>query len=524
MVSAIRGLLVVVLLLAVGDAVVFSRHWTIVWDTSVMHYVQFLMDHGFRPYRDISDSNLPGTYLTDRWAMAVFGHGDVAWRVYDLVLCGAVGAAFVVIAAPVDWIAGLYGGAMFCLLHVSEGPNSAVEREQIMTALLAVGMASLFVAIRRRQPALFLLFGWTVGMAASVKPTSLPLAAAVLGVGLWELRRQGQRIWPAVLWTLAGGALATLAVVTFFWQTHSFGDFVFVMRTLLPSYLASRPLPIAQLIKMLFPKNVLLLLACAVPAAVLGRRWGYERWMIFSATVFGAFSFVAQRKGFVYQRYLFLAFLFLLVGLELLGQMRSWAREQGKEVLSRWVLPTFAVAGLLATLGVSVPHYLHEMRRSIPLSSLAFSQALTGDLRELGTAGLERNVECFDLTDGCFSALYHLNVVQANGFTGDLLLFIPVPDATAERYRAEYWRDMAGHAPGVLVVSNDWFQVGHTFRKIEAWPEFARDLAAHYTLVRQRAFPAGEPGSNTDEPSSYRIYVRDDSPLLARAEAVFGGQ
>lgn len=517
-VKTVRMLVVLVLVLAVGDFVVFSRHWTIVWDTSVMHYVHFLIDHGFRPYRDISDSNLPGTYLTDGWAMALFGRGDVAWRMYDFALCGAVIAAFAVLAAPVDWVAGLYGGAMFCLLHGSEGPNSAVEREQIMTALVAVGMAALFVAVRRRRPGLLVLFGWAIGMAASVKPTSLPLGAVVLAVGLWEMRRQHQRIFPAIGWTTLGLLFAGIAVAGFFLRTQSFFDFVTVMRTLLPSYLASRPQPLSHLVAMLFPRNVLLLLAFAVPAAALERRWGYEWWMIFGAAVFGAVSFVAQRKAFVYQRYLFVAFLFLLIGMLLLGALRTWAERAD---MAGWLLPALGAGGLLATFAVSVPHYLHEMRRSVPLSSLAFSQSLESDLRQLGPDHLQRNVECFDLTDGCFSALYHLDVVQANGFTGDLLLFVPTPDKTADRYRAEYRRDMAAHPPGVLVVSNDWFQVGHTFRKLDAWPEFAKDLRAHYALVQQRAFPVGAVGSGDDEPSSYRIYVRDDSQLLGRARSSF---
>ena len=42
---------------------------------SIMHYVNFLMDRGLAPYRDIVDINLPGAYFMEGWAMHIFGGG-----------------------------------------------------------------------------------------------------------------------------------------------------------------------------------------------------------------------------------------------------------------------------------------------------------------------------------------------------------------------------------------------------------------------------------------------------------------
>ena len=52
-----------------------SRHWIIMWDGAVMHYIVFLISHGFHPYSDITDMNMPGCYLTEHLAMTVFGWG-----------------------------------------------------------------------------------------------------------------------------------------------------------------------------------------------------------------------------------------------------------------------------------------------------------------------------------------------------------------------------------------------------------------------------------------------------------------
>ncbi|HEY3987807.1 MAG TPA: hypothetical protein VGM02_00820, partial [Acidobacteriaceae bacterium] len=82
--------------------VVSTYHWPLLWDAQVFHYGNFLIDHGFVPYRDIIDMNMPGAYLIDGWAIKVFGGGDLAWRIFDFTLVGTLCLAMVVIARPYD--------------------------------------------------------------------------------------------------------------------------------------------------------------------------------------------------------------------------------------------------------------------------------------------------------------------------------------------------------------------------------------------------------------------------------------
>ncbi len=501
--ASLRLLVGATLLLTFFFYVAYSIHWTIIWDSAVMHYVNFLMDHGMRPYRDISDSNMPGAYLTERWAMNLFGKGDLGWRMYDFTLSILLALSFIVIARPFDWMAGAYAGGLFALLHGSEGPDFAVEREQVMTTLLAVAITALFVAIRRRQPAFMALFGLAMGIAASIKPTCGPLALAVGIAALVVLHRRGQRLLAFVLSALAGFSVAVATVVWFFASTHSFHDFLFVTKTLLPSYVGTRHLPFHDLLRILLPKNILLLLPIGAVLALRNRFWNYERWMLLAATLFGAVSFFAQRKGIIYHRYPFVAFLLLLLGLEFLPALRT-----------RGLQRSLGALGLLVTLIVSVPHYLVEMHHTTPVSALRFTRSLTDDLAALGSDRLDHKVECFDLTDGCFSALYHLGLVQNNGFTGDLLFFSPDPSPVADFYRQQFWHRARVDPPEIFVLSNEWFQVGHTFRKLEAWPEFHRYLNANYLQVISRAFPVPGASYDTDQPSRYRIYIRKGSPLL----------
>ena len=481
----------------------YSIHWTVIWDSAVMHYVDFLIDHGMRPYRDISDSNMPGAYLTERWAMSLFGRGDLGWRIYDFTLSILLTLSFILIAKPFDWMAGLYAGGVFALLHASEGPNFAVEREQVMTTLLALGTAILFLALRRRRPVLMLPFGLVMGTATSIKPTCAPLALAVGVTALVVLYRHRQKIRLYLLLALVGFFLALAPVAWFFVSTHSLADFLFVTRTLLPSYVAAKHVGFLALLYILLPRNLLLLLPFGLLLGFQNRTWTYERWILVGAALFGAISYFAQRKGIIYHRYPFVAFLLLLLGLEFLPALRVPGLRRG-----------FATVAILLTLTVSVPHYLIELHRSTPVSALAFSRALTTDLATFGTGRLQGKVECFDLTDGCFSALYHLDLVQNNGFTGDLLFFSPEASPVVDFYRRQFWQRSASNPPEIFVLSNEWFQVGHTFRKLEAWPEFQRYLLANYTQVVSRAFPVVGATYESDQPSRYRIYVRKGSRLL----------
>ena len=125
-----------------------SLHWMVLWDGAVMHYIYFLITRGFHPYSDITDMNLPGCYLTEGWAMAVFGWGDLSWRIYEYFLMAVLAVSGMVIGGARHWMAGVYVALFFLLMHGAEGPMMAVERDEVMMVMLVCATAFLFIAIR----------------------------------------------------------------------------------------------------------------------------------------------------------------------------------------------------------------------------------------------------------------------------------------------------------------------------------------------------------------------------------------
>jgi len=485
-----------------------SIHWPIVWDAAVMHYVSLLMDHGMRPYGDITDSNMPGTYITERLAMHLFGGGDLAWRIYDLSLCAALTVATTVVARPYDWLAGVYAGVFFTIFHGSDGPRFTGERDLVMTVLLVCALAFVLTTLRKAQAFWMLPFSVASGMAASIKPTSAPLAVILFVTVLVLVRRKRSvSLLQFLAWSAGGVAIVAVIVFGFLLRNHALHAFLFVMRELLPSYVSLRQLGAAELIRSILPNSVTLLLALALLLALWNRGWNAERWLILVCTLFGAVSYFSQRKGFPYHRYPLLAFLFLFMGLEFLLGLR-------RRGISRGV----AAAALALFMFLSEPRLLQSMRSQSKSFPINLSQGLASDLSRLGTDRLQGEVECYDLTYGCFSALYHLGLVQPNGITGDLLFFSPTDTPAVDFYRRMFWRLDARKPASVLVITNQWFQENNSFGKLNAWPEFNRYLAANYTLALTRSFPVDDkpPGPNDPPRPAFRIYVRNNSPLLPK--------
>src|ERR1700684_3825161 len=64
--SRIRIILTLYFLLCIGFFAVRTAHWKQVNDPAQLHYLCFLMDHGFAPYRDMLEINLPRPQLVIR--------------------------------------------------------------------------------------------------------------------------------------------------------------------------------------------------------------------------------------------------------------------------------------------------------------------------------------------------------------------------------------------------------------------------------------------------------------------------
>lgn len=497
----LRRLLIAELALATLCYVIFSWHWMLICDSPIIHYVNFLMAHGLKPYAEISDNNLPGSYMTEAFGMSLFGAGDLGWRLYEFFVLGALTTAMAIIALPYDWAAAVFAGGMFVMMHGKEGPWFAGERELTMTALVMVGYAALFTSVRHRLPGWMLVMGFCTAFATSIKPTIVLLGPLLLVMLVVVLRGKGLPWGRYLALGMAGMAVALFLNLGYLFAHHAFWDFVNTQRTVTPYYAALTKQSYPHLFHDLFqPRSFLLLPVAGFALAFPMRRLNWEKWALVFGAGIGLVSYLQQRKGFLHHRYMLFIILLLLVGMALMHGLRSTGWR-------RWV----SAGTIVYTMMVVVPYEVHATYKAKPDSDLTLQ--MEADLNTLGRHGdLQRRVQCLDLVWGCLNTLYHLQLVENTGFTGDLLIFDP-RDVPAVRSQRETWWKLAHTDPAdILVITNEYFQGQNDYGKLNHWPAYRDYINANYSMVVERSFPY-EKGEYVAPPDAngYRIYVRNGS-------------
>jgi len=491
MVRLLRALAAATLVGAFVYMVVHTLRWPLMQDAQVMHYVNFLIDHGFAPYRDIPDINMPGAYWMERFGMVVFGAGDLGFRVYDIFLMGAMVLAMIAIAWPYDWLAGLFAGVLFAMIHASDGPKGAGQRDEVMAVLMVVGFAFLLHSVRKRVPAWMALVGFFFGMATSVKPTIAPLGLLLLLMIALVLRHRGVGAARFVGYGMLGGAVPAVLFVGFLLHYRALDVFINLNRNVTTYYAHLNRMGFISLLRECMPRPMRLLVPFGLAAISLNPdRRNWERWALAAGVAFGAFSYFVQGKGYYYQRYPLIAMTLLWFAIEL----SIAARRKG-------VARVLGTVGLAIGIFVLVP--LFAGRARTVFYSNIFTETLEADLRQIGVDRLQHDVQCLDMVDGCYNALYHLQIVQQTGLLGDTILFAPDSSSPLVQHtRQEFWDALEARPPDVFVISDEQFMDAASFDKLNRWPLFARYLAEHYDLYSAHNFPITV---------AYRIYVRKGS-------------
>lgn len=479
--------------------IVLTIRWPLVWDAQVFHYTHFLIEHGFAPYRDIPDINMPGVYVLEGWAMHLFGGSDLGWRIYDFALLASLTLAMIAISRPYDWLAGLFAGVTFALVHVNDGPWNSVERDEIMTVLVLIGYAFFFASLRRRKSWYLLGFGLSLGIATTIKPTVAPLGILLLIMAAWRVRKEGRPVGSSLWYGLSGALIAVLISLEFLVRHHALQACIHNIETYTSFYATLDQADIGTLLRFMPKKVELAMLPFALAVALRQKGWnGWERAALLFGVLFGFFSYLQQAKGYDYHRYPVTAFVLLWMSIELALAMR----EAGWR---RWV----GAAGFTAGLLVGAPPYLHHVAEFRADSDFV---SLQQDLVSLGTDRLQRKVQCMDVVQGCYAALYHLRLVQSSGMIGDILLFSPRKSPAVDGLRDWYWNQLTSNPPVAIVVTNEWFEHYPSFKKLEQWPRLSQYLSDHYNLVIERNVSEHVNSAYRLQQThhAYRIYLRKE--------------
>ena len=512
----------------------WSWRWPLVGDASLMHYIGFLVQRGWAPYRELGDMNMPGSYLIEIAAMHLFGTGDLAWRLFDFTLLAIASASFFIICvdatirvphvrkATVGLLSGLaqspsflpalFSASLFILIHGRDGLAEGGQRDLIMGICLLAATAFLLLAIRKDTVWPAALFGLLSGAAMTIKPTTLPLTLLQLAIAIAAVRqsdRNPQARNPASPW-LRYALLAALAYLVapaialiFLLRESALPAFLSGFRGIIPYYasLGHRPLSFILLhsISPLLP----LMIVWIVILALDRPRLDLTRALLAAGVLYGFANCILQARALPYYRYPLLAFLLPLMALDFTA-----AAQAPRRVTKALAVLALAFAGFFLAPQSAVLIHRYRWRE------IDFIASLEKNLNALGGPALSRHIQCIDTNSGCGNVLYRMRLEPANGMLSDFLLFgQPSQDVGTiifiHKTRDTFLADLRANPPRVLVVtSNLYLSDLEPYRKLDQWPAFTGILADRYRLATEWSpTRTARWWSREETPASYRIYV-----------------
>lgn len=494
----------------------WSWHWPLVGDASLIHYMGFLIERGWAPYRDIGDMNMPGSYLIELAAMHLFGMGALAWRIFDFTLMAITSAAFVTITGRRNWLPGLFATSLFILIHGRDGLAEGGQRDLTMAVCLIAATAFLFVAIRKDSRWAAAAFGLFSGAALTIKPTALPLTVAQLLVAIYVLRNRSQsqsnqprRPWSFTIAAIAGYLLAPAVALGFLLQRHALSAFLDNLHGLVRYYAGLGHRPLSFLLSHSISPLLPLVLIWFAVLALLRPTINWERALLLCGVLFGLVSYLVQARGFPYYRYPLLAFLLPLMAMDFTQASQSELLPTLRTRATR----TLAVAALCFGGFFLAPQsavLIHRYR----WWQTDFITSLESNLDALGGQSLSGHIQCIDSISGCGNVLYRMRLLPANGLLVDFPLFgaedVPVVRQSRERFSAALFAS----PPQVIVVTSALYVDGPgNYRKLDRWPAFQAFLASNYTLQTDWSpSRTARWWSREETPASYRIYVLRPHP------------
>lgn len=479
--------------------VIGTWRWPLVGDASVIHYVAFLMDHGFAPYRQIVELNMPGAYLVEWVLIHILGGGSLSWRILDFALMAAIGIAMVLIARPYGWFAGFAAAALVALIHGQDGVAFLGERDLIIAAFLIWVCAFLFLGLRHNSALFISASGFAAGVAATMKPLAIPIGFLLLIVLVLRLKAQQRPYRKLLLYAAAGFLLPCLIVYAYLVRVHALSAFVETMFGLSRYYNGMYRKPMGfLLLHSVAPVGPLVVVWLVIVA--VQRDWNWERRTLAGAATIGVAFYILQGRGFPYYRYPLLVFLLTLMAIDFVTALRH-----------RVLRYLAALAGVYGLLVLAPQCALKAIRYD--WRNQQFITMLSGDLQNLGGQEVSGKVQCLDTIAGCINTLYREQLVQATGFFYDCYAYAPRGTEMkwmVDRYRSAFMEALKRNPPRIFVVSNQYCQEGpDTYDKLNRWPALAALLDNQYWVYAERMPPDDVYWwSRPLKPSGYRIYLK----------------
>ena len=240
------GMYLVLLILTITFLVqiIQSLGWRLQFDSAIMHYIAYLInEHGFAPYHDIFDINMPGSYLVHMAIGKLVGYSDKAFRIVDIIWLFTTLVVTWLVMKPAGRVAAWASCLLFGLIYIVGGAYMGFQRDFL--AILPMTVALLLVTRRRLWPSVtlsYVLLGGLFGLAALIKPHMIIGLPALV---IYSLQGKGDSqpaLKPIKAYLLGGffaliGLFLTLTIpFLWLWKIGSLQSFWKILLSYFPLY------------------------------------------------------------------------------------------------------------------------------------------------------------------------------------------------------------------------------------------------------------------------------------------------
>jgi hypothetical protein len=214
------GIAFAVLLLACA----ISLKWRYCLDSPLMIYAGWLCEHGWVPYRDFFDMNMPGTYFVMRAMVMVFGSNDFGFRVFDLLCLASISVSTFLWMWRFGKFPALVASVAFPLSYLGYGPIFSLQREYVALGPFAWALVITTAGTRLNSILQCLLVGLLTSATILIKPQFLLLCFPLL-IFLFQSGVSSVSVWRRALAVLIGISAPIAATFMYLLWTDSFSPF-----------------------------------------------------------------------------------------------------------------------------------------------------------------------------------------------------------------------------------------------------------------------------------------------------------
>jgi len=472
-------------------------------DQGVFAYMGADLLEGRWPYLHTWESDFPGLMFIQAIEIFFFGKSIAMFRVFDFIF--QLGNSYLIyhIVSRAGSRAGAYLAAgLFCLIYQGYGPWNTAQREGFGIFFVLLGFWLYLTAERRRVILTAMYIGLGFGIAVTIKPTLLALAAFYAPL-LLDINRKS---WKLVMSALVGLVAPTLIIVVLYWIK---GGLVQLYEACIAyqSIYSMRlrgddPVFVYWLSKLQRLGGHSVAIAIGSVPLLFWRPARRERIMLFLGYLGSIFAVFIQGTFAGYHYLPGLAVGSILIG-GVFSQAAAVVFRKSSLHIGRTRLPIQVVAAQLVILA-AVPFYVKKE----PMHNL-----LTRHFLDRPKPGEFRNSTVFDFTEssevaaylrahttpseriqvwGYESLVYYLadrDAASRFQMTHPLVMRVTGQDITPmqRRWRQEFMRDMVQHQPVYIVVVKDdnWWWAPNELTSeqlLDDFPEWKQYIYNNYTL------------------------------------------